>query len=82
MQRRADFSVLVAMVTYLFPDLAADLLTLVAHTLALVRVGDGAAGGCWQRSDRPLSIPVTENFVGVSTAKVMPSGALDQYGWL
>ncbi len=29
-----------------------------------------------------LSIPEIENFVGVSTAKVMPSGALITTGWL
>ena len=29
-----------------------------------------------------LSMPVIENFVGVSTAKVTPSGALISTGWL
>ena len=58
-------------------DLAADVLALVTHALALVRVGlaqladlgRGLAPCC-------LSMPLTVNRVGVSTANVIPSGGV------
>ena len=65
-------------------DLAADVLAGVPHALALVRARACAACGCWRRPRRPAACrcPGRANRVGLSTVKVMPSGALTVTGWL